>query len=532
MKLTFEGAAREVTGSCHLLEVGGQKILIDCGMEQGGDAKDGAGLPFAARMIDCVIVTHAHIDHSGRIPLLVKNGFSGRIIATRATCNLMRIMLKDSAHIQESEAEWENRKGKRAGRAPVEPLYDMQDAEDAIRLFSSCGYGEVVDVLSGVRARFTDAGHLLGSASVEVWIQESSTQKKLAFSGDIGNINQPIISDPKYITEADFVIMESTYGDREHEAAEAGHISVLAGIIERTLSRGGNVIIPAFAVGRTQELLYFIREIKQKGLVKSNPGFPVYVDSPLAAEAIKVFEENLQSYVDEETVAVIKSGSDPLKFENLRITASADESKALNLDMTPKVIISSSGMCEAGRIRHHLKHNLWRDESTVVFAGYQANGTLGRIILDGAKKVKLFGEDIEIKAEIVNFRGLSGHADRSGLLKWLDAFEPKPGFVFLVHGETEVCELLAGELRAKGYSAEAPLWQASYDLVEETWISEGITPPEKDLGAGRRPSPAFARLLAAGSRMTALIDQKKGGSNKDLAKLADQLEALMTKWEK
>jgi len=370
MNLSFYGAAREVTGSCYYLESNGKKFLIDCGLQQGQDEKDDQRLPFDGRDIDFVILTHAHIDHSGRLPLLAREGFSGNIYATSATCDLISVMLKDSAEIQEMDARWKNRKARRAGKNEVPPLYTVADVEDTLKLLVPCDYGKISEISSGIRFDFVDAGHILGSASVELFLAEGGKEKKIVFSGDIGNTGQPIIKDPQYIKEADYVVMESTYGDRNHEKSDDYALD-LAEIVDRTLSRGGNVIIPSFALGRTQGLLYIFSEIKKRKLVK-NSDFPVYVDSPLASEATKIYEDDLIAYADRETRGIIKKGSNPLTFKNLAFTDSTDQSKALNNDPIPKVIISSSGMCEGGRIGHHLKHNLWKKECSVVFVGFQA----------------------------------------------------------------------------------------------------------------------------------------------------------------
>ena len=349
MKLSFYGAAKEVTGSCYCIEINGKRILIDCGMQQGQDEKDDQRLPFNASGIDFVVLTHAHIDHSGRLPLLVKEGFTGKIYATGATCRLISIMLKDSANIQEMDAKWENKKRRRAGKNEVMPLYSMADVEDTLKQLVPCSYDDMIEINNGIKVSFMDAGHILGSASVEIFLNEGPLSKKIVFSGDIGNIDQPIIKDPQYIDIADYVVIEATYGDRAHERS-ADFTSDLANIIEETLSRGGNVIIPSFAVGRTQGLLYFIREIKKNRLV-SNPDFPVYVDSPLATEATDLYDDDLEIYGDSQTREILKKGLNPIAFPGLDFTDSVDDSKALNYDSTPKVIISSSGMCEGGRIR-------------------------------------------------------------------------------------------------------------------------------------------------------------------------------------
>jgi len=533
MKLSFYGAAHEVTGTCYQLEVNGGRILVDCGLQQGGDVKNNQGFPFDPAKIDAVVLTHAHIDHSGRLPLLTKLGFEGPIYMTSATYELISIMLEDSAHIQKMDAEWENRKGKRAGKDKAEPLYDFEDVDKVLSLVQPSRYGEKINVLDGLEIMFTDAGHLLGSSSVQMWMQEGDTVRKIVFSGDIGNLGQPIIRDPQYIESADYVVMESTYGDRNHEHP-GDYVEDLSEIIDKTLARGGNVIIPSFAIGRTQELLYFFREIKEKGLVKSVPDFKVFVDSPLAGKATRIYDGDLRGYADEETCEILRSGTSPTIFDGLRITESTDESKQLNEDMEPKIIISASGMCEAGRIRHHLKHNLWRQECTVIFVGYQANGTLGRIILEGAKKVRMFGEEIAVKAEIINFRGLSAHADRDGLLKWVGSFSPKPSKVFAVHGDVEVCDIFAESLRQLGHDAVAPYYRSEYDLLTDTVLSEGIKPEvlESVKPLSEASKAVYVDLLSAAERLMAVIRKNEGGANGDLRKFASQISELAEKWKR
>ena len=531
MKLTFFGAAHAVTGSCHCLEVNGKRILIDCGLQQGRDEYNDNALDFTAGEIDCVVVTHAHIDHSGRIPLLVKEGFRGEIVTTRLTGQLMSIMLRDSAHIQESDAQWKNQKGKRAGRPEVEPLYTLADAEAALQQVRTVEYGEVTELCPGVRARFVDAGHLLGSSSVEIWATEGGEERKLVFSGDIGNVDQPIIRDPHLLSEADYVVMESTYGDRDHEPPES-YTEALADIIDETFARGGNVIIPAFAVGRTQELLYFMREMKERGLVKSAPDFAVCVDSPLAREATRIFSGDLHGYLDEEAIAVLQGGQNLFTFPGLRLVESSEESKALNLDKSSKVIISASGMCDAGRIRHHLKHNLWRSECSVVFVGYQAEGSLGRRLLEGASSVKLFGEEIAVQARIYNFKGLSSHADRDHLIAWAEAYHPKPRQVFVVHGDAPVTELFADTLNRRGIPAHAPLYREEDDLIAGRKLKDGVVLERRQTSGGAgAASPAYQRLAETGVLLQDLIARSRGRSNKDLAKLADQLKRLMEQWD-
>ena len=528
MKLTFYGAAKAVTGSCHCLEVNGTRILVDCGLQQGRDERDNRMLDFAPGSIDYVIVTHAHIDHTGRIPLLGKQGFHGRIVTTRLTGQLMSIMLRDSAHIQESDAQWHNQKGRRAGRPPVEPLYTLADAERAMELVTTCEYGQMVDLCPGVRLRFTDAGHLLGSACAELWLTEEGVTRKVVFSGDLGNVDQPIIRDPQPIDEADFVVMESTYGDRLHEPPES-YTEALAQIIDETFERGGNVIIPSFAVGRTQELLYFMREMKERGLVRSHPDFQVCVDSPLANEATRIYSGDLHGYLDEEAIEALKGGA-LFQFPGLTLTESSEESKALNEDKSSKVIISASGMCDAGRIRHHLKHNLWRKECAIVFVGYQAEGSLGRALLEGAKSVKLFGEEIAVNARIVNFKGLSSHADRDHLLAWARHFAPRPRHIFVVHGEASVTEIFAQHLRDAGISAHAAEYEEVYDLAADRMLSAGVPLPPKPVSASG--SPAYRKLEAAGQDLLEAIRHNKGGTNKDLAQFEKELLALVRKWDR
>ena len=533
MRLSFFGAAHEVTGSCHLLEACGKNILIDCGMEQGPDLYENQELPVAPGDVDYILLTHAHIDHSGNIPLLVKKGFSGEIITTFATADLCDIMLRDSAHIQEFEAEWRNRKGRRAGVPEFEPLYVMADAEAAINLFVPCGYGERLHICDGVEIRFTDVGHLLGSASIEVWITEGEISRKIVFSGDVGNVNQPIIKDPRCTDTADYVVVESTYGNRVHSSEKIDYVSEFTRILKETFDAGGNVVIPSFAVGRTQEMLYFIREIKEHGLLPEYSDFEVYLDSPLAIEATNIFQKNVDMCFDEEAMALVKGGINPLTFPGLKFAVTGEESKLINFDPKPKVILSASGMCEAGRIRHHLKHNLWRPECTILFVGYQAVGTTGRIIVDGADEIKLFGEPIKISAEIVQLQGASGHADKEGLIRWVSQFEKKPKKVFVVHGEDSVCDEFTECLRTEhGFNAEAPYTGASYDLIAGEWLTEGNRKKKERRSVNKRNQGVFDRLIAAGKRLMTVIQHNEGGANKDLAKFADQINALCDKWDR
>ena len=529
MKLHFYGADRCVTGSCHCLEINGKKILVDCGLQQGRDELDNRYLAFAPGNIDILLVTHAHIDHTGRIPLLVKRGFTGRILTTRVTADLMKIMLLDSAHIQESDAEYENRKGERAGREHVDPLYTEQDALDVFKYVTTCEYKEKVDLCEGVSAVFTDAGHLLGSASITLELEENGVHKTIVFSGDIGNVDQPIIRDPQLLKKADYVVMESTYGDRNHTEVWS-YTDELAQIIDETLGKGGNVVIPSFAVGRTQELLYFIREIKDQKLVKSTPNFPVYIDSPLAKAATTVFCGDLHGYLDEQALELVKDGTHMFTFPNLNLVESSEESKMLNMDSTPKVIISASGMCDAGRIRHHLKHNLWRANSAVVFVGFQSPGTLGRRLLDGVEKVKLFGEEIAVKAKIVNFQGLSSHADHDHLVQWIKAFDPKPTHVFVVHGDEDVAPVFAEELNSLGFHAHAAKFTECYDLAANEMVSEGYISERKRTAQKSRADNLYAKLVAAAESLLEFAKRCKGRPNKDISALTGQIISLIERF--
>ena len=537
MKITFIGALHEVTGSCTLLEVNGKNYLVDCGMEQGRDIFENVPIPVSMGEIEGVFLTHAHIDHSGMLPKLYKDGYRGPIYATGATCDLCAIMLVDSAHIQESEAEWKNRKSRRAGEDSVEPVYTTEDAEGAISLFRRLSYNERKTVNDGVDVCFVDAGHLLGSASIELWLTEGGETRKIVFSGDIGNTDQPIIRDPTYITEADYVVMESTYGDRLHTELDnpLNPVTELATIIQRTLDRGGSVIIPSFAVGRTQEILFAIREIKERGWVHGHDGFKVYVDSPLATEATGIFLQCDPSYFDDDMLAVLRRGINPIWFDGIELSTSLEDSKAINLNPEPKVIISASGMCDAGRIRHHLKHNLWKAQNTVLFVGYQSEGTLGRALQDGAKTVNLFNEKIAVNAEICSLHGTSGHADKDGLIRWITAFEKRPQIVFINHGDDEACLSFRDVLRSEyGLQAEAPYSGTQFDLLtgHMTVYTEGKRIERKSIpGGDARAVAAYNNLMEAAQALLALAKSCRGRANKDLAKFTSQIRSLIDKWQ-
>ena len=534
MQITFLGATHEVTGSCTLLEAAGKRFLVDCGMQQGPDTYENQDIPVLPADIDFVLLTHAHIDHSGNLPLLYARGFRGPVYATNATKDLCDIMLKDSAHIQMFEAEWRNRKGRRSGREEYVPAYTMEDALGVISQLAGCEYGEMVQIAEGIKVRFIDAGHLLGSSSIEIWLQEDGVEEKIVFSGDVGNTDQPIIKDPQYIHEADYVVIESTYGDRIHEKVE-DYAQMLAEVIQKTFDRGGNVVIPSFAVGRTQEMLYFIREIKERKLVQGYGDFRVYVDSPLAVEATSIFQRHHQECYDEIAQAIVNEGFNPISFPGLKLSVTSDDSKAINAEESCKVILSASGMCDAGRIKHHLKHNLWRKECTVLFVGYQAAGTLGRILVDGVDTVKLFGEEIMVQADIRVLPGISGHADRDGLMRWLKAYEPGLKKVFVNHGEDSVCQTFADRIRDElGYDTLAPFSGTVYDLKENRCLLEtrGIPVKRPTSKAASRASTVYDRLVAAGQRLMTVIRHNEGGANKDLAKFTGQINSLCDKWDR
>jgi metallo-beta-lactamase family protein len=534
MIIEFLGADREVTGSCHYVSFAGTHFLVDCGMEQGADLYVNQEIPVNAATIDYVFVTHAHIDHSGLLPLLYSHGFRGKVFATKATCELCNIMLKDSAHIQEFEAEWKNRKARRAGYPEVTPLYDMNDVQGVLEHFTACSYHEEINVCEGLKIRFADAGHLLGSSSIEIWVTEEDVTKKLVFSGDIGRGNRPLIKDPEYLTEADYVIMESTYGSRNHETSP-DYAKELAAVMAETFARGGNLVIPAFSVGRTQEMLYFMRRIKDEELLPQYKDFEVYIDSPLAVEATNIFHKNVAECFNERALEEIQKGINPIQFPGLKTAVTSDESKLINFDSRAKVIISASGMCEAGRIRHHLKHNLWRKDSTILFVGYQVPGTLGSSLLGGAKTVRLFGEEIEVRAKIVQLPGMSGHADRDGLTRWISSFKKAPERVFIVHGEENTAVGFADHVTNEvGYEAVAPYSGDVYDLILNKQIAEGSRKlaEKKTASTGRRASTVFDRLVAAGERLCAVIRKCQGMANKDLGKFADQINSLCDKWDR
>ena len=540
MKITFIGATHEVTGSCSLLEVCGKNIIVDCGMEQGVDLFENIEIPVAPSDIDAIVVTHAHIDHTGKLPFLVANGYSGPIYATEATCKLCNIMLRDSAHIQELEVQWKNRKGKRAAEDGEHvPLYTTEDVLNTMTLFKTTGYDTDLEIFDGVSIRYTDAGHLLGSSNVLFTMNENGVKRTLLFSGDLGNVDKPLIRSPQDPPHADYVICESTYGDRTHPE-KPDYVAQLTQIIQSTLDRGGNVVVPAFAVGRTQELLYYLRVIKEEGLIKGHEGFPVIVDSPLAVEATNIYSTDMYEYYDEEALDLIRAGINPVTFPDLKVSITTDESIAINNDTTPKIIISASGMCEAGRIRHHLKHNLWRPECTVLFVGYQSPGTVGGKLLDGVDSVKLFGEEIAVKAEILRIDSFSSHADEPHLREWVKKVNPGKR-IFINHGEDEVTMKFADEVSsATGIPAVAPYSGEVWDLAsDELLFRAKVVPAIKkqsfssqngDHRSASSASPAFRDLKKSGEELMDLISRSQGGANKELNKMRREIEAILNKY--
>ena len=476
MKITFLGATRTVTGSNFLVEACGKKFLVDCGMWQGKaeiEDENSEEFEFNPQEIDFMLLTHAHIDHSGRIPKLYKDGFRKNVIATKATCDLCSIMLPDSGHIQEMEIEWTNKKRKRKGEEPLEPLYTAEEAARSLELFRAVKYDEVIEIDENIHARFNDAGHMLGSATIEVWINENGKEEKIVFSGDLGNNDIPLLSEPTMIEDADYLVMESTYGSRMHMRND-DKAELFLNIVSETLERGGTVVIPSFAVGRTQEILFEINKLKDK---RDDEDFkkkyeelmrvPVYVDSPLAISATEVFEDNMELF-DEETQKYISEGNNPLEFPGLKFTRTVEESKALNESDESCIIISASGMCDVGRIKHHLKHNIWNPLNTILFVGYQAPGTLGYSIVNGAKKVKLFGEEMAVNAQIEYIEGYSGHADQEGLLNFIYSFIKKPKHIFLVHGEPEGQEVLKSKImETTSLPVTIPSFGETYEVTDE-----------------------------------------------------------------
>lgn len=483
MKITFLGAARTVTGSNFLVEGAGKKFLVDCGMWQGKaeqEMENDQEFEFNPADIDFVLLTHAHIDHSGRIPKLYKEGFRNKVYAHKATCDLCALMLPDSGHIQETESEWKNRKRMRRGEKPVPPIYTAEEAAKCLEIFEAVQYDQIIEITPEIHVRFNDAGHMLGSSIIEVWVKEDDKETKTVFTGDLGNNDIPLLSPLTMIEDTDYLVMESTYGSRLHVKNEQ-KAEIFLNVVSETLDNGGTVVIPSFAVGRTQEILYELNKLKEekedeefirkyKLLMKA----PVYVDSPLAISATEVFSDNMDLF-DEETKEDMAKGDNPLEFPGLQFTKTADESKALNEDPKPSIIISASGMCEVGRIKHHLKHNLWNPKSTILFVGYQAPGTLGYNIVNGAKTVKIFGEEIAVNARIEYIEGYSGHADQELLMNFIYSFIKKPKHIFLVHGEPESQDILRDKIESDtGLGVTIPEFGETYELKDDILLTNKI----------------------------------------------------------
>ena len=484
MNITFLGAAKTVTGSNFLVEAAGKKFLVDCGMYQGKAAlemENSEEFLYDVSEIDFMLLTHAHIDHSGRIPKLYNEGYRGPIYAHRATVDLCTIMLPDSGHIQETEVEWKNRKRLRAGLEPLPPLYTAEEAAKCLEIFKPVEYDQIIDVADNIQVRYNDAGHMLGSSIIEIWVTENGKTEKIVFTGDIGNNDIPLLDSPTMIEDADYLVMESTYGSRLHMRND-DKANIFLNVVSETLDHGGRVVIPSFAVGRTQEILYEIDKIKDSH--KDDEEFqrkyqqlmktPVFVDSPLAISATEVFKKNTDLF-EEEVQEKLRHGNHPLEFPGLQFTRTADESKALNETYYPSIIISASGMCDIGRIKHHLKHNLWNPSSTILFVGYQAPGTLGRTIVDGADKVKIFGEEISVNARVEYIEGYSGHADQEWLLNFVYSFIKKPRHIFLVHGEEESEEVLKGLIeRNTQIPVTIPSFGEKYEVADIPKLEERV----------------------------------------------------------
>lgn len=507
MKISFFGATKTVTGSNFLVEGAGKKFLVDCGLYQGmskEEMKNTEPFPYDINEIDFMLLTHAHIDHSGRIPKLYKEGYRNKIYATNATCDLCAIMLPDSGHIQETETEWKNRKRIRRGEELLIPIYDAETAAKSLELFKGVPYDQIIELDDDIHVRFNDAGHMLGSSTIEVWIRENGENKKIVFTGDLGNSDIPLLSEPTMIEDADFLVMESTYGNRLHMRSE-NKAKLFIDIVTDTLRQGGTVVIPSFAVGRTQEILYELNKIKESDA--DSPDFdkkyetlmhtPVYVDSPLAISATEVFRENMNLF-DEDTQELIRRGDNPLEFPGLKFTQTVDESKALNESDESSIIISASGMCEVGRIKHHLKHNIWNPKNTILFVGYQAQGTLGRKIVDGAKTIKIFGEEVAVNARIEYIEGYSGHADQEGLLNFIYSFIKKPNHIFLVHGEEEGQKVLRDKItETTGLPVTIPDYGETFELTDTVKFS----------GSSRKDSFKEFKKLEVIDRMETLKEE-------------------------
>ncbi|ABO49244.1 beta-lactamase domain protein [Desulforamulus reducens MI-1] len=514
MYIQFLGAAQTVTGSCFLVEAGATRLLVDCGLFQGSKEikeRNYRNFPLAPSSVDFILLTHAHIDHSGLLPKFIKQGFKGKVIATSATVDLCEILLPDCGHIQEMEVERKNRKYRRQGRKLIEPIYTAEDGERALNYFERANYNEIITISSDIRVCFRDAGHILGSSMIEMWVKENGKETKLVFSGDIGNTNQPFIKDPSFIVDADYVIMESTYGNRVHQDSD-NKLELLQRAIKDTYHRGGKLIIPAFAAGRTQDILYSINKLHVQRAI---PEMPIYIDSPMAIRATEIFRNNSQLY-DRETRELIAQGHNPLEMPNIKTSLTVEESRELNFFKGRAIIISASGMCDAGRIKHHLRHNLWRPECMVLFVGYQAEGTLGRRILSGEKAVRIHGEEIVVKADIRHIDGYSAHADQPALLNWVKQFSPELKKVFVVHGEAKAADNLAALIRDGGTETYVPGWLEKVELTPgeqkqvpevlvQTW--RNITEKMQGILQGQLSPAKYSVLLRQLAELEAQINE-------------------------
>ncbi len=490
MRVEFLGGVRTVTGSATLLEKDSLKWLVDCGMFQGGkeiEKKNDDTRSYDPKKLSFILLTHAHIDHSGLIPKLVREGFRGKVVCTKATLDLCEVMLRDGGHIQEMEAEWQNRKNRRSGGKGAAPLYTVKDAEKSLKYFFTVNYDEIISLTDGLKVRFQDAGHILGSAIIELWIEEGGGERKLVFSGDLGNSGQPIVRDPSWIRGADLLWLESTYGNRLHKSREET-VQELLKIVQEAIAHQAKVIIPAFAVERTQDIIYTLGQLIREGLI---PSIPVYIDSPLAISATEIFKKNFDCF-DRETEEILSQGGSPLDLPGMIYTRTTEESKAINEDERPGIIISASGMCDSGRIKHHLKHHLWREKSHIIFIGYQGEGTVGRRIVDGAESVRLFGEEIAVRAHIHTLGGFSAHADQKGLLEWLSHFENPQLEVFVNHGEEKVSIELSQLIHERFHlKTVVPQWREKRVL----FVPEERIIPEGEKGEAAHPEEAFHTLF-------------------------------------
>ena len=448
MKIQFLGAAQTVTGSCYMIEACGKRFCVDCGMHQGNKAIEARNRNteiYRAKNVDFVLLTHAHIDHSGLLPALVKHGFTGWIYCTKATGELIALMLEDSAHIQEMEAEFEAKKYARRGlKNPPEAIYTILDAQGTAKQVRTVDLHQSIEPAPGIRATFYEAGHILGSAAIRLEITEDGKTTSIIFPGDIGRPQALIVRDPETPPQADYVFMESTYGDRDHKDSSTS-LDELADAISYSYSHGGKVIIPAFAVERTQEVLYCLHELNHRGKL---PDMPIFVDSPLAIRATEVFRHH-RELLDDDALALLNKGDDPFELPNLHYTLSREESEAINAYNNPAIVISASGMCNAGRIKHHLKHNVWRPGASIVFVGYQGVGTPGRSLVEGCKKITLFGEDMEVRAKIYSINSFSAHAGQTQLLDWLSPLAASNPRVVIVHGEEKAQQILSGLIKQR-----------------------------------------------------------------------------------